>query len=340
MDALPVTEQSGAEFASEVTGCMHACGHDVHTSALLGAARLFSLHRDEMAGTVIFIFQPDEEGNGGAERMIASGLLDEAEAIYGCHVDPTLPLGTVGIKHGLFYANATTFNATIHGRSAHGATPQLGVDALAVATEITMRLRHLVSQSNDNVQPKTNDDFPDKSDVNFQRNRNGAFSHESDFDFPPETVISIGTLNAGTAINIIPDTATFTGIARTFGLDARDRLCDRIDAIINEVCEEFGATAEIDIRKGYPGIMNSDECSELAERAISSVPEINVQILEKPLTTTEDFGYYINYRKGAFYHIGAGCSHPLHSNNFLPDDMAVMYAIVSFFVTGFFSLNY
>ena len=122
MDALPLTEATGADFASENPGCMHACGHDVHMTAALGAARLLAARRESLRGTVVFLFQPDEEGRGGAERMIAAGALEGVDAVFGAHVSPELPLGQVGVRCGKFYAAPDTFRVVVHGVSAHGAT--------------------------------------------------------------------------------------------------------------------------------------------------------------------------------------------------------------------------
>nr|MCR5826543.1 amidohydrolase [Oscillospiraceae bacterium] len=164
MDALPLQEATGAAFASEVPGVMHACGHDVHMAAALGAARLLAAQQETLPGEVLFFFQPDEEGNGGAQRMIDAGVLEGVDAVFGCHVAPDLPLGTVAVRYGKFYAASDTFRVTLTGKSAHGAQRELGVDALAAAAELVTALLSLPS----------------------------AFPHE-------RSVVSVGTLHAGTA---------------------------------------------------------------------------------------------------------------------------------------------
>ncbi len=184
MDALPVCERTGAAFASENEGWMHACGHDFHVSAALGAARLLSEKRGSLRGTVKFLFQPDEEGDGGAQRMIDAGCLDSpnVDAVFGAHVDPNLPAGSVGVRYGKFYAASNPFRAVIHGKSAHGAEPEKGVDALYAAAAVVRGARELSKTLNE---------------------KNG------------KTVISICTLHAGTAENIIAGEAELRAIIRT-----------------------------------------------------------------------------------------------------------------------------
>ena len=143
MDALPVTEDTGSVFSSETSGVMHACGHDVHTTAALGVAMLLAEERDELPGTVKFFFEPDEEGSGGARRMIEAGCMEGVDAVFGAHVAPDLPSGVIGVRYGKFYAASDMFTVTMHGRSAHGAQPENGIDALAAAAAVVSELRKL-----------------------------------------------------------------------------------------------------------------------------------------------------------------------------------------------------
>ena len=149
MDALPLTEITGADFASVYAGKMHACGHDVHTAALLGAARILSAHRDELEGNVVFLFEPDEEGRGGAARMIKEGCLEGADAVFGAHVTPDLPSGKIGVMYGKFYAASDTFRIVVNGRASHGAVREKGIDALAAAAEMVTALLALPGQITD-----------------------------------------------------------------------------------------------------------------------------------------------------------------------------------------------
>ena len=284
MDALPVTENTGAAFASEIPGMMHACGHDVHTTAALGAAMLLAEKRGQLHGTVRFFFQPDEEGSGGARRMIEAGCMDGVEAVYGAHVAPDLPEGVIGVRYGKFYAASDMFDVTIHGLSAHGAQPEKGKDALAAAAAIVTELRRLPAKL-----------------------------------LSDPAVLTTGTFHAGTARNIIADTADFTGIIRTLGAEDRSCLNRAFRDTIEEIAEEYGVRPDIRIMGSYAGIVNSEAETRLVRETAEALfgPD-QVQVISKPLMISEDFGYYIDAAKGSFYHIGAGCSVPLHSPDFLP----------------------
>jgi len=293
MDALPLTEATGADFASENPGAMHACGHDVHMTAALGAARLLAARRDTLPGTVVFLFQPDEEGRGGAQRMIEAGVLEGVDAVFGAHVSPELPLGEVGVRSGKFYAASDTFRIVVHGKSAHGAEREKGVDALGAAADLTTRLIAL---------PK-------------------ALA-------PGETgVLTVGTLHAGTAENALADRAELSGIIRTLGPDARAALKRRFREAVDAALDDWGATAEVELRASYPGVVNDEGMTALAERAARNLlGDGRVHAIARPTMTTEDFGYFLMERPGSFYHIGAGCEKPLHNTSFLPDDRAAVIA--------------
>ncbi|MDO4493462.1 MAG: M20 family metallopeptidase [Clostridia bacterium] len=306
MDALPLTEQTGAPFASENAGWMHACGHDVHMTAVLGAARLLAERRDLLHGTVLFVFEPDEEGSGGAARLCDSGRLDGVDAVFGAHVDPTLPAGTVGVRYGKFYAASDTFDVTVHGKSAHGATPELGRDALAAAVETIARLRALPERvCNDRC------------------------------------VLTVGTFSAGTARNILADTATFAGILRTLGPDERRRMKAALRETVTEAATATGTTAELTLRESYGGVVNHDTETALAEQAArETLGAARVVRIDRPTMTTEDFGVYLEHAGGSFYHIGAGCTLPLHHPGFLPEaeafvaGAAVHAAVAERFLNG------
>ena len=292
MDALPLVEATGADFASENPGCMHACGHDVHMSAALGAARLLAARRESLRGTVVFLFQPDEEGRGGAQRMIEAGALSGVDAVFGAHVSPDIPLGDVGVRYGKFYAASDTFKIDVRGVGAHAAEREKGVDALGAAADIAMRLIAL---------PK---------------------------GMPGErAVVTVGTLHAGTAENALADAAALTGIIRTLGPDARAELKRRFRETVDAALSDWGATAQVELRESYPGVVNDDGMTALAERAARELlGDGHVRVIDAPTMTTEDFGYFLMERPGSFYHIGAGCSLPLHNPAFLPDDGAAVVA--------------
>ena len=293
MDALPLTEATGADFASETPGVMHACGHDVHMAAVLGAARLLAARRASLPGTVVLLFQPDEEGRGGARRMIDAGALEGVDAVFGAHVAPDLPAGHVGVRYGKFYAASDTFRVVVKGVSAHGAQREKGVDALGAAAALAGRLIDL---------PKA---LPDGE----------------------RAVLSVGTFHAGSAENALADRAELSGIIRTLGPAARDEMRRLFAAAADAVVPAWGATAEVELRESYPGIVNDDAMTALAERAArAALGDAAVRVIDAPTMTTEDFGCFLQQRPGSFYHVGAGCALPLHNAAFLPDDRAVAVA--------------
>lgn len=292
MDALPVMEKTGCAFSSQNAGYMHACGHDVHTAALLGCARELSEKRHELNGTVIFIFQPDEEGNGGAKRLIEAGVLDGVDAVYGCHVASDLPSGTVGIRYGKFYAASDMYDVTITGKASHGAQPEQGIDALLSAADAVCAIGKI---------------------------------RESESE---RCVVSTGMLHAGTVRNTIADSASFSGIIRSLGPENRAHLKQRVEQCICEACTKTGAEWDLKITESYGGIVNTDVETDIVRKAAEkAVGKENVVVIKEPLMTTEDFGYYVDTVGGSFYHIGAGCTYPLHSPYFLPDEKALETAV-------------
>ena len=292
MDALPLTEATGVDFASQNPGVAHACGHDIHMTAALGAARLLAGARERLPGAVVFLFQPDEEGRGGAQRLIEAGALNDVDAVFGAHVSPELPLGCVGVRYGKFYAASDTFRLTVHGRGAHGAEREKGVDALGAAAALVEQLIAIPGQ------------------------------------MPGERgVLSVGMLHAGSAENALADRAEFAGIIRTLGPVARKELKRRFRETVDAVTTAWGATAEVELRESYPGVVNDDAMTDLVRRtAAALLGEDGVRVIDEPTMTTEDFGYFLEQRPGSFYHIGAGCPLPLHNTAFLPDDGAAVVA--------------
>lgn len=290
MDALPMSEATGADFASENEGYMHACGHDVHVASALGAAKLLSAMREELPGTVVFLFQPDEEGSGGADRMAKLGCMDGVDAVFGGHVTPDLPLGCIGVRYGKFYAASDVFHIEVHGKSAHAATPEKGTDALYAAAMLACRLKGLPA----------------------------LIENE-------RSVVTVGMLSAGTAGNILAGQAEMRGIIRTLGYDTRSRMKNMLYEAARSVSDETGALMDIHIRESYPGVVNNDSMTAHAERTAKSVfGQERVSIISEPTMTTEDFGYLLDRAPGTFYHVGAGCSLPLHNPGFLPQEEAVL----------------
>lgn len=298
MDALPILEQTGLPYASENSGVMHACGHDIHVAALLGAARLLAAHRSQLRGAIRFLFQPDEEGDGGAKRMIEEGCMDNVSAVFGAHVAPEYPVGTIGVRFGKAYAASNPFDITLRGKSSHGAEPHLGTDTIAAVGSLICAIQTLTSRE---VSPLDS------------------------------AVISIGSLHAGSARNIIADEAHLSGIIRCFGEEMRTRLAQRLTAVTNSVAAAHGVNAEINIQWGYSGIINDVEMTAHVQACVARLFGASSVLVEpEPSLTTEDFGEFLTYAPGSYWHIGVGRSDgetaPLHNPRFNPDESALHLA--------------
>ncbi|MBU1346041.1 MAG: amidohydrolase [Alphaproteobacteria bacterium] len=289
MDALPVLEATGLPFASTATGTYqgatvpvaHACGHDAHVAMLLGAAQVLSGMKDRFSGTVVFIFQPAEEGAppgeplGGARLMIQDGALTDpgVEAIFGLHVVPG-KAGTVFYRPEGFMAASDRVDITLHGRQTHGAWPWRGVDVIAVAANIIQTVNTLTART---IDPTTT-----------------------------PTVFTIATVQAGVRYNIIPDEAVLSGTLRTFDIAQRDDLVKRAEAAIDHVAEAYGATADFAVRQNAALVFNDVELSAwLAPVLTEAAGEGMVNPATPPTTVAEDFSYFQNEVPGVFYHLGA-----------------------------------
>ena len=287
IDALPVNESTGCDFVSQNPGMMHACGHDIHITGALGAAMILNSHKDELAGSVTFLFQPNEEGDGGAQRMIEAGCLEGVEAVFGCHVDPALKAGHVGIKYGDFYAASATWKVSVIGKSSHGAQRDKGIDSIEVSAHIVPEILKI-----------------------------------------PGGVVSVGMLHAGTANNILAGLAEMAGIIRTYGLEKRAAMCRELESVCQNVSARFGAKCICEITDSCVGIVNDNDAitSMIETAARETFGNDKVDIIEKPLFISEDFGSFLIAKTGCFYHIGAGCEYPLHSDKFLPVPDAIITA--------------
>jgi amidohydrolase len=291
MDALPVTEDTGLPFASAHDGVMHACGHDAHVAMVLVAATVLSRVKDELNGTIKFLFQPAEEGPGGAKPMIDEGVLENPQVDYsiGCHVWPQIPEGTIGVRSGPFMAAMDRFDIKIIGRSGHGAMPHLCVDALEVGTQVVSALQRISSRHMNPLEP---------------------------------AVVTVGMFHAGTAFNIIPGEAQLTGTTRTFNLDIWNSWAERLETVVRGVCESMGADFEMKFSKGYPPTINDDMMAEVVRRCAQKVAGEDKVVVPERSMGGEDMSYFLQQSKGCFYALGVGRQEftPLHSNRFDLDE--------------------
>ncbi|MFP5517821.1 MAG: M20 aminoacylase family protein [Alphaproteobacteria bacterium] len=275
MDALPMPEANDFDHASRHAGKMHACGHDGHTAMLLGAARYLAETRN-FDGTVHFIFQPAEEGLGGAKRMIDDGLFRQfdCEQVYGLHNWPELPAGQIAVHPGPVMAAANQFEIHVTGHGAHAAMPHRGIDPVLVSAHIITAAQSLVS-----------------------RGTNPADS----------AVVSITVVEAGTAANVIPDSARMLGTMRTFSEENHRRIQEQFARLVSSIAEGLGAKAELRFRPGYPATVNSEpEARVAAAAAARVVGEENVVWAPAPTMAAEDFGYMLKERPGAYIWLGHG----------------------------------
>jgi amidohydrolase len=277
IDALPIDERTGVEYCSTHPGKMHACGHDGHAATLMGVASILSASADKLPVCVKLIWQPAEEGGGGAEKLVAAGVLDgtigpKAQAIFGLHGWPGLPVGTIATKPGALLAATDNFTATFIGKGCHGAYPHLGVDPIVTACEAVMSVQQLVSRETD----------------------------------PTEAcVVTIGRMNAGTAVNIIPDNATIEATVRTLTPQQRTGAAAALERRLRGVAQANGCDIEFTWNEGYPSTVNdpkmADYVAKIARDALGADRFIPVA---KPSMGGEDFSYYLEKVPGCFFLVG------------------------------------
>ncbi|MBC54587.1 MAG: N-acyl-L-amino acid amidohydrolase [Gammaproteobacteria bacterium] len=309
MDALPVEERVDLPFASQVrteyngqdVGVMHACGHDNHMAILMGSASVLAGMRDELAGTVMFIFQPAEEGapegeEGGAELMLAEGIFADLrpDAVFGLHVWP-IPAGVIAVREGGTMASSDSFTIKVQGQQTHGAAPWAGIDPIVVASQIVMGLQTIPSrQLNATTTP---------------------------------SIVTVGAINGGLRSNIIPDSVEMIGTLRTFDADTRTQIHERVTRTAQQIAASAGATAEVTINLGYPVTANDPALTRAMQPTLQRV--VGDRLMESPLITgAEDFSYYANEVPGMFFFLGIAADDPdmvfpNHSPYFYADERAL-----------------
>lgn len=288
MDALPVTEKTGAAYASKRPGLMHACGHDGHTAMLLGAAAVLNRMKSSLQGSVKLIFQPGEEAGGAAERMVSEGVLTDPDVqmIYGVHLWPTIESGKVAVPAGMCMASSTAVHINIKGRGGHCGMPHKSVDALTVATQIVNMMQIIVSRLVDPLEP---------------------------------AVVNIGVLRSGERRNVVADEAEIAASIRAFSNATRDAIEQRIERIVSAVAQVFDAQHSIQFIHLVPPLINDEHASKIAEQAVKAcLGPLSFENRQRPEMTGEDFAFYLEHTPGALVLIGSrdetkGFTELLHS---------------------------
>ncbi|WP_409342903.1 M20 family metallopeptidase [Paenibacillus sp. MBLB4367] len=303
MDALPITEETGLAFASETPGVMHACGHDVHTSVLLGAAMLLAERRDDLHGTVRFLFQSAEEILAGAKAMIQEGVMEGIDEVYGVHNLPSLPAGKIGVKPGVVMGSIDRIEIRVNGRGGHGGYPEACIDPIVAASAVVMGLQAAVSR-----------EIPSAA---------GA-------------VITIGTIQAGTANNIIPDYVEMTGTVRHLDAEWRRTMPERISRIVRDICRAYRCEGSVAYIEQVAPVVNDEACAAyIGETADSLVGRLN-RTAPPPMTYGEDFAEFLAFAKGGFFWLGSGPQEQpelapgLHSPRFNPDESCIAIGAAMF----------
>lgn len=296
-DALPIHEETELSFASKVDGVMHACGHDGHTAQLLVLAKVLTSMREDLAGTVVFIHQHAEEyAPGGAQAMIADGCLDGVDVIYGTHLWSMIPLGTVEYTEGPIMAAADKFSIQVKGKGGHGAQPHMTKDSILIGAQIVQTLQHIVSRSVDPMD---------------------------------SAVVSVGHFESINAYNVIADKVKIIGTARSFEEDVRDLLEDRIVTLAQGVAAGYGATAEAIYERGYPAVVNHEEQAKIVGKTAEQSAAVDHVEVTAPQMGGEDFAYYLQHVKGAFFFTGAmnpdwHTTYPHHHPKFDIDERSML----------------
>lgn len=294
IDALPIQETNETPYRSQTDGITHACGHDVHTACLLGGAKILSENRDQFGGEVRLIFQPGEEIGQGAKPFLEKGELDHVERVFALHTAWDLPIGTIGLKPGLNNAAVDFFRITVAGKSAHVSTPQLGVDALYLASQIVVSVQALVTRRTSPVEP---------------------------------VLIGIGKLTAGTAYNAIAAEAVLEGTTRTITKETREQVHREINALVQQTAGIYGGTAEIEWTDYASAVINdANVCKEVTEAIQTLGGGIQIQT-QRPLSLGGDnFAEFLNQVPGVYAHLGTanaakpGTQIPAHNGNFDIDE--------------------
>lgn len=296
-DALPMQDEKKVPYHSLTPGAMHACGHDGHTAALLGVAKVLSTYRNQLNGNVLFIFQHAEETPpGGAKFMVEENVLDGVDYVFGAHLDSQIPLGKVAVGEGYRMAAVDKFKIVIEGKGGHGARPHHTVDSIVIGSEVVSALQKVVSRRVDPLQP---------------------------------AVVTIGVFQAGSAFNVIADKATLEGTVRTFDEEVRMQVKNDIHTIVKGITEAFGASYHIDYLHGYPALCNHQQETETVKNLLSAIFTEENMVTFQPSMGAEDFAYFLKEKPGTYFKIGAQneqerTHYPHHHPKFDFDERALL----------------
>ena len=293
IDALPIEEVTGQPWTSQQPGVMHACGHDLHTSVMLGVAHQLKQREAELPGRVRILFQPAEETFDGAKQLIDAGALDGVQAIFGMHNAPDLPLGVLHTRPGAFYANVDRFVIRIHGKGAHAARPQEGIDSIVIASHIVTALQTLPSRV---------------------------------FSSLESVVLSVTRFTAGNTWNVLPQSVELEGTVRTHNADIRAQIPHKITSLIQGIAGGFGAQAELEWIEGPPALINTPAWADFA-LALAQETGYHAERAESPQMGGEDFAFYLQQLPGVFVSIGSASDFGLHHPAFDPDESLIDAAV-------------
>lgn len=296
MDALPIREENSFDFVSKNPGVMHACGHDGHTSMLLGAARVLSQMKEKIGGEVRFIFQHAEElPPGGGEELVRAGVMEGVDAVIGAHLWSPLAIGKVGIVYGPMMASSDIFKIIIHGKGGHAALPHQTVDSIAVGAQVVTNLQHIASRCTDPLEP---------------------------------LVLSVTRFVGGNSHNVLPGSVEIEGTVRTLDTGLRERVPGQIERVVKGITEAHGASYELEYKYGYRPVINDREITRLMEKSVQELFGEEAVAHLKPTMGGEDFSAYQQKAPGNFFFIGAGnpeknSTYPHHHPRFTIDEDAL-----------------
>jgi len=303
IDALPLKELNDLPYRSQNEGVMHACGHDAHTAIALGTAKIMAKYKDEIKGNIKFIFQPAEEGPGGAEPMVEKGVMNDVDMIFALHVNPDIAAGKFAYKAGALMAAPDEFKIKVKGKGTHGAHPDQGIDPVVLGSHLVLALQEIVSREIEALEP---------------------------------VILTCGTFHAGTKNNIIPDEAEITGTVRTLNPEIRKIMKEKIERTSKGITASFGADIDIEYNFNYPVLINDEDAMNFAKGILLDIlDDKDLVELKKPSMGGEDFSYYLQKKPGAYVYLGTynhekKADKPLHNAHFNIDESTMSLGVEFF----------